>query len=524
MLKQTYKRRRNMVLAAAATVAAVLAIAAAVLLSRTTLTTQQWETLYRQGTYFDGVTIDGIDVGGMTMEQAGAAVTARMRQRLLRVRVTIEHEGRQYVLTKDDFLTADNVDEVLKEALAAAREGSRMEIARLKKQIGTDGLAFATDYTVNPAPAKQRILEIAAAVDVPAKNATVLVNKDDRAHRFSYTDEASGYRVDQDALYAAVEQQLRTREYGVVPLPLVEVGAEVTKEELIANTVLRASAGTSFSHSPYNRASRVYNIKKAVGLINGYVLSPGEGFSTNTVLGPRTYERGWQPAPAVVRGGSEDQAGGGVCQVSSTMYNAVLKADLEIVSRQGHSIRISYVDGGLDATINTGTIDFLYANNTGHPVYIFCWVNASGQTVNFEVYGEPFADGFDEIRLSSELLETLQPDGEMLVTVDSTKPPGYQEVLVKRREGSVYATWKHYYQNGVEVKEPVLIGKTKYKAYAGEKIIGPAAPAAAQNPGEDDAEPAQEAQPDEGTEAAGGVSRAARLNLTQRRVNLPKMH
>jgi vancomycin resistance protein YoaR len=470
--KNIQKTQDIMVAAAAASVVA-LAVVGVIMFSHTTLTAQQWEELYKEGTYHEGIRIDGIDVGGMTMDQAGQAVRQNMQQRLNDVRVTIDNNGRQFVLTRDDFETADNADEVVKDAFKVAREGSRADINKQLSEIQKNGLDFTTDYTVNTEPAKWRISDIAAQIDVPAQDATVQINKDDRDNRFSYTDEKSGFMVDQDALYKAVTQQVRTREYDTVEMSFVEVPAAVTRAELELSTVLRATASTSFGHSPYNRESRVNNIKKAVGLINGYVLAPGEGFSTNTVLGPRTYELGWEPAAAVVRGGSEDQAGGGVCQVSTTMYNAVLKADLEIVHRQGHSIKLGYVDGGLDATINTGTIDFIYKNNTDHDVYIFCWVSSSKQTVNFEIFGAPFPDEYDEIRLSSECLETLQPDGEMLVTMDNSKAPGYEEEVIKRREGYIYASYKHYYKDGEEVKEPELIDRTKYRAYAGEKIIGP---------------------------------------------------
>ncbi len=476
MLKKTYKRRRTIWLAGVLVVLVALAAVSAVMFSRTTLTAQQWEEIYEEGTYHAGIRIDGIDVGGMTMAQAEQAVRQNMQQRLDDVYVTIDNDGQQYVLTKEDFETADNVDDVLKEALQVAREGSRAEINHKLGEIQKNGLDFTTDYTVNTQPAKQRISQIAAQIDVPALDAMVQINKEDRDNRFNYTDEKSGYMVDQVALYKTVEEQVRTREYGTVEVPIVEVPAAVTKTELEQNTVKRATASTSFGHSPYNRDSRVNNIKKAVGLINGYTLAPGEGFSTNTVLGPRTYELGWEPAPAVVRGGSEDQAGGGVCQVSTTMYNAVLKADLEIVHRQGHSIKLGYVDGGLDATINTGSIDFIYKNNTDHDIYIFCWVSSGKQTVNFEIYGAPFPEEYDEIRLGSEHLETLQPDGEMLVTLDNSKAPGYEEEVIKRREGYIFASYKLYYKNGEEVKERELIDKTKYKAYAGEKIVGPPVP------------------------------------------------
>lgn len=495
MLKQVYKRRKILRIAGAAAAAVALTIAAVVLLSKTTLTAEQWEDLYKNGTYFTGIKVDGIDVGGMTMPQANKLVRQHMQQRISEIHVTVDYNGQPFIIGQDDMDIADNVDATLKEALAVAREGNRLEIGGKIKEIEKNGLNFSTDYTVNPLPAKSRIADIALAVDVPATNAAVQINKDDRKKRFSYTEEAAGYKVDQDALYNEVERQVRMRAYGTVKLPIVDVPPTVTKAELVANTVLRASASTSFGHSPYNRESRVFNIKKAVKQINGYVIPAGQEFSTNTVLGPRVYELGWQAAPAVVRGSSEDQAGGGVCQVSTTMYNAVLKADLEIVNRQGHSIKLSYVAGGLDATINTGTIDFIYRNNTDHDIYIFCWVNSGAQTVNFEVYGAPFPSDYDEIRLSSEKLETLEPPGDMIVMVDKSKPYGYEEVTVKRREGFIYAAYKHYYKNGEEVKKPELIGKTKYKPYAGEKIVGPTAPASVSQPPLESAAPADNGQP-----------------------------
>ncbi len=472
-MKRAYKKRRFIWGAGIFVVLAALAVLGIYLFKNNTLSPQQWEELYATGTYHDGITIDGIDVGGMTMAQAVEAVDADMQKRLDEVGVTIDYNGKQFALARDDFEISDNIEAVVKEAFCVAREGSEVEKQNKIAEIKNSGLAFYTEFTVDTEPAKPRLSQIAAGIDAPAKDAQVQINKDDRENRFTYIDEQTGLKVDQEALYAAVSQQIDSKEYGTVKVPVNVQQPAVTKAELMANMVLRASASTSFKKSPYNRESRVNNIKKAVGLINGYALAPGEEFSTNTVLGPRTYSLGWEPAPAVVRGGSEDQAGGGVCQVSTTMYTAVLKADLEIVSRRGHSIKLGYVDGGLDATIDTNNIDFIYKNNTQHTVYIFCWVEGSKKKVNFEIYGEPFPEAYDEIRLSSQLVQTLKPDGEMLVTIDNTKAPGYTEEVVKRREGYIYVSYKHYYKDGKEVGEPKKIAETKYKPYAGESIVGP---------------------------------------------------
>ena len=473
MTKQTRKHGLAILGGVLVALVALLAVTGIYFLQQNTFSKQEWDDLHTAGTYHDGITIDGISVGGMTMAQARAAVEKDLRARMDVVRVTLEHGDQIFVLEKSDFDIADNMEQVLEDALRVAREGSRVDVQKQIEDINENGMAFTTDYTVDPSPAKVRLEQIANGLYALPQDATLQINKDDRENRFTYTDEISGTEVDVEALYAAVAEQIRLRQYGTVSIPFREVPATVTKASLQAGTALCVKASTSFAKSPYNRDSRVSNIKKAVGIINGYVLAPGEAFSTNTVLGPRTYALGWEPAPAIVRGGSEDQAGGGVCQVSTTMYTAVLKADLEIVDRRGHSIQLGYVDGGLDATINTDTIDFVYKNNTTENVYIFCWVDSSEKKVRFEIYRMSFSGDYDEIKLSSEKVETLRPDGEMLVTVDLTKAPGYKEQVIGRRDGAVYKTYKHFYKNGSEVGSSELVARTTYKAYAGEMIIGP---------------------------------------------------
>ncbi|MGI5919369.1 MAG: VanW family protein [Christensenellales bacterium] len=445
-------------------------------LQHNTFSPQDWDNLMATGTYHEGITIDGIPVGGMTLAQARAAVRANMDRRLDAVRITLTYGDKAYILTRDDFDIRTNIDTVLKDALRLAREGSRTRLEKEIADIAATGRAFVTDYTVNPEPVKPRLSAIAAELNRPPQDATIQLNKDDRKNRFTFTDEVNGIEVDEQALYAELEKQIRLHRYGAVEIPVREVPAAVTRAALEDSTAQRITASTSFASSPYNRASRVANIKKAVGIINGYLLPPGAEFSANTVLGPRTYERGWQPAPAIVRGGSEDQAGGGVCQVSTTLYNAVLKANLEVVERRAHSIKLGYVEGGLDATINTGTIDFIFRNNTGANIYIFCWVDNAEMRVHFEIYRCSFSEAYDEIRLSSEKVETIYPSGDMLVTVDTDKPKGYRKVVQKRRNGTVYKTYRHFFKDGREVGTPELIATTKYKAYSGEIIIGAAAP------------------------------------------------
>ena len=172
-------------------------------------------------------------------------------------------------------------------------------------------------------------------------------------------------------------------------------------------------------------------------------------------------------------GTTDLQAGGGVCQLSSTLYNAVVKADLEVVYRRNHSMPVSYISKGLDATINSvgNIIDFKFKNNTGSDLVIFAWT--SGKSVCFKIIRCAFnTTEYDEIRLSAEKVSTVYPDGEMVVTLDPTLAPGTEVIDVPTSNGSVYQSYKHYYKNGQKVRTEKLAQST-YRAFAGSKRVGP---------------------------------------------------
>ncbi len=211
MAKKT--RKRGMVVLGVLLVALVAALAVSGLyfLQQNTFSKQEWDDLSSSGTYHEGITIDGISVGGMTKTQARAVVAEKMSSRLEAVRVMLEYNGQTYELTKDDFDIANNIEDVLEEALRVAREGSRVDVQKQIDDIAENGMAFVTDYTVNSKPAKVRLAQIANELYISPQDATIQINKDDRDNRFIYTDEINGTEVERDALYSAVEEQIRLR-------------------------------------------------------------------------------------------------------------------------------------------------------------------------------------------------------------------------------------------------------------------------------------------------------------------------
>ncbi|NPU99246.1 MAG: VanW family protein [Candidatus Omnitrophica bacterium] len=153
---------------------------------------------------------------------------------------------------------------------------------------------------------------------------------------------------------------------------------------------------------------RIQNIRAAVEKISGRVLQPGESFSYNQTVGPRTRATGFLPAPAIVHEALRPVIGGGICQVSSTLFNAVLLSDLTILERHRHYTPVNYLPLGMDATISWGTKDFRFKNNSPGSIQIIGRVSDS--TLTFQIYGEqPLPE---ELRLETEIVESPSPHPE----------------------------------------------------------------------------------------------------------------
>jgi vancomycin resistance protein YoaR len=118
-------------------------------------------------------------------------------------------------------------------------------------------------------------------------------------------------------------------------------------------------------------SDRINNIEITIEEINGYTMQPGEVFSFNTIVGKRKVEKGYEKAKTIVNGKSKEALGGGICQLSSTIYNAVRKANLEVVERHSHSKDVHYVPKGQDAAVNYGTQDFKFRNNMSYPITLY---------------------------------------------------------------------------------------------------------------------------------------------------------
>ena len=194
----------------------------------------------------------------------------------------------------------------------------------------------------------------------PAQDAQILYS-DDPAEPITFVDETAGQRIVEDTLAQALIEEA---DAASITVDLEPVAAGVTAKELRTKYALVAEYTTSFKGSTLSRKNRVNNMALAAQRINGVVVAPGEEFSMNKIILDRSKENGYYLAPAIRNGTYEQEYGGGVCQVSSTLFNAVMMADLPVTERHHHSWPMTYVPIGRDATISTGYKDFKFVNDT----------------------------------------------------------------------------------------------------------------------------------------------------------------
>lgn len=402
---------------------------------------------YKAGTY-----VNGVDISDMNYSDALDAVTRSVTRNIDAFNFTLHAGEKEFSLSGRDLGITSDMRQVLESALYNSGE-------------------YDIEYSIDKTKLMQKLESFAEEVDVAPVPPQVVICSDYAASlesgRFSYSDPQNGSQMDVEAT-AELVLDWQTD----IEIPIEEVRYSAAEHGSVPTPVIRGAFSTSFSSRSLSRPSRVHNIVKAAGLINGTKLAPGEIFSCNDCLGPRTEGRGWQPATAIIDGGAatEDQPGGGVCQVSTTLYNAVLRSDLEIVYRQGHSKKSNYADGGADATIDTYGIDFTWKNNTDSDLYVFMWVDEKKKECYCEIYGAAFPEGFDTIDVESEFIEDILPSKTEYKVDKSLSPHGC--VMVNEAiTGSIYKTYKVYYLNGVEVNRE-YVAKTTYRMHPKRYRVG----------------------------------------------------
>lgn len=342
-------------------------------------------------------------------------------------------------------------------------EINKEDLAAMVLEHLTKGAKDTIDYEaeiVEPQPVDVEAIHSEVAAE--KKNAFLDLSTDPSGNTISPSQSGADFDV------AEAQQLLDGTEERYVEVPVQLLAPEVTTEDL-KSKLFRDTLSSSTTKFNAGLKNRTTNVKLAASHINGTILNPGDVFSYNKTVGPRTYANGFLDATVFANGGAEDGVGGGICQVSSTLYVAALHADLSIVERKNHSLYVSYVPLGQDATVAYGAIDFRFENNTDYPIKIVAGTKGSSLTIS--LLGTKTQNKKVEIATS-----TLSSDPFQVVYQDDpTLQPGATKVKSGGYPGYKTQSYRVVYVDGKEVSR-TLENTSTYKRLDKVILQGPALP------------------------------------------------
>ena len=290
---------------------------------------------------------------------------------------------------------------------------------------------------------------------------------------FSLTKEKNGVKLAISAEEAQAQVDGQDKQEYSFPLT-------ITKPEITINDIgLEAfpyKISTFSTNYDASNVSRTNNLKIASNKTNNVVIMPGEVFSFNQVVGKRTVEEGYKDAKVYENGRVVDGLAGGICQVSSTMYDAALLANLEIVERYNHQFTTSYLPGGKDATVVYGIKDFKFRNSRKYPIKIV--TSMGGGTITYSIYG---IQEENEYTVVITPVITSRIAGRTITEVDKSLAPGKSVTVQAGHSGQRVTTYKELWQNGTKISSEVITNDV-YNAMDTIVHVGPAAPAPAPAP------------------------------------------
>ncbi|WZL71791.1 VanW family protein [Clostridiaceae bacterium 35-E11] len=398
--------------------------------------------LYKD-TIYSGVMIENADVGGLSIREARDKIEEHFEGLLKTGKIQFAYgDGRWNIESSDIGYTFDYT-KALNEAYEVGRQGNYFE--RLQQII----LLYKAPESIQLLPIYDHgkldaaLYDISKDIDKPGKDATITRKNG----KFIITDEKIALKLNINKTKNLLTEALKNYKYQnevVIELPVETIPPKITSESLSLINDLLGVYVTTFNAG---NQSRTHNIILAAREMNGTVLMPGEIFSFNKIVGPRTKDRGYQDAPVIFKGELVEGLGGGVCQASSTLYNAVLLSNLKVVERIKHTIPSSYVPKGQDATVSYGVLDFKFENSSPRPIYVESYVHKNRMTV--KLYGQ---------RLDNKVVKVHSQENEVIkrpieIKYDDQLLQGEERIEQKGRDGYKVTTYKLIYENNVLVKK-----------------------------------------------------------------------
>lgn len=367
---------------------------------------------------FDNIKINGTLVENITKNEAEKLLKSENAYKNMDVR----YNGKSHVYNLEEFGCEFDVSEAIEEAYNVGRSGNFAE--DLSSYISLRYFGESKDFEIKniiPQDIEPKIYEdIKGVVETEPKDASISIGSE-----IYVTRGENGVSIDREAFKKEIYSKIVPKENILVNVPVKSVEPKVKSEDLGRINGVIGSYKTTFSS---HLEGRNENIRVSANYINDTVIMPGETFSYNEKTKLKTVKNGYKNATVIVNGEIEEGLGGGVCQVSSTLYNSVLYAGLDVVQRRPHSIPSNYVNYGRDAVVSDNAIDFKFRNNYNFPIVIKTYTGSNSVTVS--IYGD--TESVPNIDITSAVVS--KKVREVKYVEDPTLPKGEEKVKTKGRD------------------------------------------------------------------------------------------
>jgi len=349
------------------------------------------------GKMITGLKVAGIKIGGLPVAKTSQALAFRLTPRTNK-KINLVYNNRTLTVVPSAIGIGIDIQGTVNKAYQTGRTGPLWNRLSARGRAYRQGINIEPVFQYNSKTLESFYRLLDAIIAVEPIRSVIVVN---RQGEISFTPSRTGRSLDRQRLTRLLQKMVASSKTGSIEIPIINLKPPLTENDISLWGLNRIMAIYSTQFDPGN-ADRVQNIKTACSALDNSLIYPGQSFSFNTWVGPRVTEAGYKEAQVIFMGKLVPGVGGGVCQVSSTLYNTVLLSNLKIMQRFNHSLPSNYVPIGRDATVVYGGIDFIFQNTNQNPILIVAKVESPFVTV--AVLGAK--SGWDKIALETQTIDT----------------------------------------------------------------------------------------------------------------------
>ncbi|NNU74748.1 VanW family protein [Clostridium estertheticum] len=401
--------------------------------------------------YWDSLILPGVKIGnedltGKTRKEAQTIINDKYASDVMKKKITIVTDEKKYIIDYKMVEAKYNVDQAVEQALTYGKDGNMFQ--RYKAITHPVSKQIKLTFEYNDKAVDKILKGIAKDIDKNAKNATITK---DIGGQFFVTNDVIGKQLEVDKLKNDIKSKIDvgvSKDDDYIKAAVKDIKPKISEAALKTINTRISRYTTNFGSSSEGRAT---NIALATGSINGKLLMPGDVFSFNDVVGERTALRGYKAAGVIIGDKLEQGLGGGICQVSSTLYNAMLSTSIVSVERIHHTISSGYIPKGQDATVDYGNLDYKFKNTFEYPIYIEGFL--SNGNIHFNIYSNSTLTK-RTYEIVNEVSEPTDPKTETIK--DPTMYRGQSEIVKTGYAGFKVKVTRKTYENGNLVNTEII--------------------------------------------------------------------